>query len=114
MRLRLLDRVQADGRGWPDWVPALCVRHIYLAAKALYEPQALQSGRVVVMRAEEGGDPDDPDMYLLKDSTLGWGRVVAGKLDAMDVRGGHSTMLQEPHVEYLAKQISDLLAESST
>lgn len=113
MRLRLLDHIQANGWGWPGWIPALHVRHIYLAAKALYQPQVLQSGRVVVMRAEEGGDPDDPDMYMLKDATLGWGRVVAGKLDAMDVRGGHSTMLQEPHVEHLAKQISDLLAESS-
>ena len=62
------------------------------------------------MRAEEGGDPDDPDMNLIKDATLGWGRVAQGKLDTVEVKGGHSTMLQEPHVANLARQISGFLA----
>ena len=112
-RLRVLDIVQAHGWTWPNFIPSLSVRHIYLAAKALYQPRTLHTGRVAVMRAEEGGDPDDPDINLLQDSSLGWGRVVAGRLDALQVQGGHSSMLQEPNVNYLAKQISDLLSETS-
>jgi amino acid adenylation domain-containing protein len=111
-RLWLLRKLLEQGKGWPSVIPPLPVRHIYLAAKAAYVPDTLAQARVVVMKAAEGAEADEPAFYQIDDPMLGWGRVVRGRLEAVDVRGGHSSMLQMPHVDKLAEQISALLTET--
>ena len=36
---------------------------------------------------------------------LGWERRVTGKIQAVDVAGGHVSMLQEPYVKELAQEL---------
>jgi thioesterase domain-containing protein len=38
--------------------------------------------------------------------TLGWDRYVAGELEALDVPGGHLSMLLEPHMQLLAREVA--------
>jgi thioesterase domain-containing protein len=85
------------------------VRDIYLAAKARYSPSVLSSGRVLVLKATEGADADEPAIYQIDDRLLGWGRVAHTDIEAIDIPGGHSSMLQAPHVDVLADQIARVL-----
>ncbi|RFO98006.1 hypothetical protein DIC66_04580 [Rhodoferax lacus] len=108
-RLRLLDLVLARGWMWPSFLPSLTPREIYVGAIGKYVPGAQIKASVVVMKASEGADADEPLIYQIEDPMLGWGRVSKGELEVMDVKGGHSSMLQMPHVEALARQFADVL-----
>ena len=109
LRLRLLDLVLARGWAWPRFVTSLTPREIYVGAIGKYHPSDVIHAPVVVMKASEGADADEPLIYQIEDPLLGWGRVSKGELEVMDVKGGHSSMLQMPHVEALAQQFADVL-----
>ena len=108
-RLALLDVVLARGWSWPRFIPSLTPREIYVGAIGKYHPADVIHAPVVVMKASEGADADEPLIYQIEDPLLGWGRVSKGALEVMDVQGGHSSMLQMPHVEALARQFADVL-----
>ena len=111
LRLRLLDMVMAKGWMWPAFIPSLTPREIYVRAISKYCPGQLAKAPVVVMKASEGADADEPLIYQIEDPLLGWGRVSRGELQVMDVEGGHSSMLQMPHVQALARQFTDVLTK---
>jgi thioesterase domain-containing protein len=64
---------------------------------------------VVLVRAGEGKDSDEPAIETVLDPLLGWGERTARPLQVIDAPGGHSSMLQEPNVEVIAKRLIKLL-----
>jgi len=103
-RFRLLRIVLARKLAWPGFVPGLNVRQIYDSAEARYVPKPLSIASTVLVRARLGEGADTPYLHIYADETFGWGRI-AHDLVVVDVDGGHSSMLQEPFVESLAKAL---------
>jgi thioesterase domain-containing protein len=90
----------------PDEAQDLLIRDIYLGARAQYQPTGKLSC-ATLFRATQGDGTlaDEPvaDYYL--DPHFGWGDRVSGRLEVLDSPGGHTTMLQPPHVAVLAEQM---------
>ena len=99
-RLQVLERVLSEGKAWPAGLRSLDFRAIYNHAERRYVPGS--SGlRAVLVRARSGSGNDTPYIDVYQDPMLGWAGVVR-QLDVIDVDGGHSSMLQEPHAASLA------------
>ena len=67
-----------------------------------YAPQPY-AGRVVLFRAL------DQPMGIHPDPLLGWGPLIAGELEIIDVPGFHGSMVMEPRVRVLAEKLAPLL-----
>ena len=105
--LRLcLDR----GLPLPPWARRVPVRTVYLNAESKYRPRATTRNEIVLFRATSGQDADEPYVQLFEDPDLGWKKRSAGGVLAIDVPGGHSSMLQEPNVSAVAKALDQYLA----
>ncbi|MDF5727929.1 MAG: amino acid adenylation domain-containing protein [Rhizonema sp. PD38] len=63
-----------------------------------YRPQTYP-GKIILFQASEGA------AISSQDSTLGWGELATEGVEIHWVSGNHRTMLQEPHVQVLAKQL---------
>jgi hypothetical protein len=100
LRFRLLHELLARGRPWPPSLTELSVRDIYDSAEARYFPKPLSNAGVVLLRAESGDEYDQPYREVYSDDTFDW-NSVAEDIIVIDVKGGHSSMLQEPFVESL-------------
>jgi thioesterase domain-containing protein len=81
-------------------------------------PKRPYPGEVVLFRATkkdacfDGTVIDDtPYIDLFQDPELGW-RDKAGTVHVHDVPGGHSSMLQEPHVKDMAELIQRHIDEN--
>jgi len=114
IRYRIFRHVLENRRSWPAWVPPLTVPDIYAATKTDYHPGVIRAPMLLV-RAGVGvvDDVDTPVIDLVLDPKLGWeGHSQAG-LRVLDAEGGHSSMLQKPHVVGLAKQVVDELSRCS-
>jgi amino acid adenylation domain-containing protein len=70
-----------------------------------YQPGEYK-GDVVLFRALERG-PGSP-----KSLFLGWEQVVPGRIKIINVPGMHSTMLSQPNVRFVAKELDDLLQDA--
>ena len=105
LRFRLLHELLMRGREWPPALTALSVREIYDSAEARYFPRPLSNAGVVLVRAESGDDYDQPYREVYSDDTFDW-NSVAEDIIVVDVKGGHSSMLQEPLVESLAGELA--------
>jgi thioesterase domain-containing protein/acyl carrier protein len=77
--------------------------HIY--AGKIYIPQPYR-GRVTLFRASEEAAADSEDL------TLGWQELAVEGVDLHWVPGNHLTMVREPHVQVLAKQLRACLDRS--
>jgi len=77
---------------------------IYNALESRYIPPVLSNVPILLVRASDGEGADTPYRNLYRDEDFGWGKV-AGRLELIDVTGGHSSMLQEPAIESLATAI---------
>jgi FkbH-like protein len=113
--VRLLERVLSEGGAWPASVRSLDFRAIYNHAERRYAPTRSTSLRALLVRARSGsasgGDMPYVDVY--EDPAFGWRGLVAD-LEIVDVDGGHSSMLQEPHAASLASALrARLQAESA-
>jgi FkbH-like protein len=100
LRFRLLHELLMRGRPWPPSLTELSVREIYDSAEARYFPKPLSNAGVVLLRAESGDEYDQPYREVYSDDTFDW-NSVAEDIIVVDVKGGHSSMLQEPFVESL-------------
>jgi thioesterase domain-containing protein len=115
LRMRLY-RFHLD-RGWslPRALERIPVRTVYLFAEQDYRPDGPFKGALVLFRATRGEGPDEPFLERYLDPFLGWGRRATCGVQAYDVPGGHSSMLQEPHVrtlaEFVQRSIDDVLAD---
>jgi thioesterase domain-containing protein len=111
-RMRLY-RAYMD-RGWrlPSSLRNISVRTAYLFAERGYRPSSRFDGEIVLFRATSGTGADEPYTEIFEDSLLGWGARTTRGVRAFDVSGGHSSMLQEPHVEFLAQRLQRCIDES--
>jgi len=100
-----------NGLPLPPWARGLGVRKVYLAAESRYRPNAEIRHQIVLFRATSGEGSDEPYVQLYQDSMLGWQRRSADGVVAIDVPGGHSSMLQEPNVAQLAQVLAKRLDE---
>lgn len=90
----------------PDLASAnITYLQVYEHAHKEHVPRGvLRRGDVVVFRATQGDGTlaDAPYIEKFVDPLLGWQRRVATPVLAESIPGGHSSMLQEPHVRFLA------------
>jgi thioesterase domain-containing protein len=71
-----------------------------------YAPKHTLQGSTVLFRATGDGEgPNEPMLKLTLDPLLAWGGRIAGRLDVLDMPGGHRDMLQEPYVEDVARYL---------
>jgi FkbH-like protein len=117
VRLRLLRYYLDRGRTLPRALEQIPVRTVYLFAERCYQPEVLFEGNLVLFRATRGEGADEPYVMRYQDSLLGWARRSTRAIRVHDIPGGHSSMLQEPHVQILAAHlqlsIDELLADES-
>jgi hypothetical protein len=88
----------------PAFLRGLSVGQIYQYALSHETTRGRFDGDVALFRATHGnGAPDDePHAELFSDPLFGWGRHVQGAVHTFDIPGGHTSMLQDPHVGVLA------------
>jgi len=100
-------------RGWPvpRWARHLPVRTVYTHAESRYRPRGQVRGEIVLFRATSGAGRDEPYAQIYDDPLLGWAARSADGVRAFDVPGGHSTLLQEPHVAQLAALLRSHLGD---
>lgn len=75
---------------------------INFLARYRYVPQPY-SGSMTLFRAQEQLSEN------IKDSTLGWEKLVLGGVDVYDISGDHSSIIREPSVQDLAKYLRKCL-----
>ncbi|MFZ2651072.1 MAG: beta-ketoacyl synthase N-terminal-like domain-containing protein [Burkholderiaceae bacterium] len=100
--LRGRDEQGADA---PISTPDLSFLKLYEVAHREHVPTGVfSSGMVTLFRATkgDGSTADIPFAEIYTDADLGWSKRVLGDLRVVDVPGGHSSALQEPHVRMLA------------
>lgn len=103
---RLLGELLRRGESWPLSLPPWDVRRIYDLAAEQHSPLPLRGAPVFVYKATDGDADDEAYRFLYADEDLGWSRVCS-KVKVVDVSGGHGGMLQEQHVEEVARVVCD-------
>ncbi len=79
---------------------------VYEVAHRAHQMRGLFAvGEVVLFRATAGNGAEDdiPFAEKFSDRILGWGKRVAEDVTLVEVPGGHTSLLQLPHVEHLAR-----------
>ncbi len=109
VRMRLFRAWLDRGLQPPRALGRIPVRTAYLFAERSYRPAGRFEGELTLFRATTGIGPDEPCVEKYEDTLLGWDRRAAGGVRAIDVPGGHSSMLQEPNVEALAEQLQSCI-----
>jgi thioesterase domain-containing protein len=93
----------------PAWARGLPVRTVYAWAQARYRPGAKLLRQILLFRATEGHGADESFVNLYEDPLLGWGQRTRQGVRVIEAAGGHSSMLQEPHVSGLAEDLGRYL-----
>jgi FkbH-like protein len=112
LRLRLFRAMLDRGRPLPQPLRRIPLRTVYLFAERDYRSDGRFDGELVLFRATAGTGPDEPYIELYENPMLGWERRASRGVRAVDVPGGHSSMLQEPHVETLAERVQSCIDEA--
>ena len=110
LRFALFKSLVKRGVKWPEALPELSVMQIYNSLEARYIPPALADVPILLVRASAGEGTDTPYRDLYRDEDFGWGKV-AGRLELVDVKGGHSSMLQEEAIDSLASAVIEHVPE---
>ncbi|HJX27472.1 MAG TPA: thioesterase domain-containing protein, partial [Thermoanaerobaculia bacterium] len=114
----LLERLRAidffpPGAGAEHLARILAVYRANTEAAGAYEP-GIYADRITVLRAGGApGGPGDGPLGLLGEPDLGWSRVSTEPVEVRTTPGTHFTMLTEPNVQELARQLALLLARNS-
>jgi amino acid adenylation domain-containing protein len=77
-------------------------------AAGFYEPRPYPGGLTLIRAADMPPVPEGP----LSEPDLGWGRVVEGPVEVLPVPGQHLTILAEPYVEGLARELERCLSRA--
>lgn len=93
----------------PHWLSAVSIRKTYLFAEQDYAPDTSFTGELLLFCATAGTEADQPYRELYADPVLGWAIRTPRKVQVHEVPGGHSSMLQEPHVQTLAAVLQTYL-----
>jgi thioesterase domain-containing protein/aryl carrier-like protein len=90
----------------PPSVAGLSVREVLTCSEQALADTGLVRGDLTLFRATRSlnGDGDEPFIERYQDPLFGWTRRVRGSVISVDIEGGHSSMLQEPQVDALAKE----------
>ena len=107
-RFLIMQNVVAHHHTWPRFIPELSAHQILNSAQARYTPAQLSALPIVLVRAKYGEGTDTPYSLIYADEALGW-RDFTKTLKIVDVEGGHSSMLQEAYVDFLANALSPLV-----
>jgi len=108
-RRQLLLHVFPEGRDWPAWLEPPTPRAVLALAEREMATTPLREVRPVLFRATAGTGTDQPFTEILSDPGFDWQPWCAEPLTIVDVAGGHSSLLQEPHVADLAAHVSKLV-----
>jgi thioesterase domain-containing protein/acyl carrier protein len=106
---RLLEEARAAGLV-PGELDMDRMQHLYrifcinLQALHEYRPGSY-GGRVTLLRADERRLAE----RLFRRKSIGWERVVRGGVEVRMIPGTHHTMVREPHVETLAREVERAL-----
>jgi amino acid adenylation domain-containing protein len=100
------------GRLPPRLLGRVPVITTYSYAASRYRPARQFEGELVLFRATSGIGLDAPFIEFFADPAFGWGRRGSRGVRVVDVPGGHTSMLQEPHVSLLAKRLQEAIDES--
>ena len=112
LRMRLF-RYYLDRRLEPPrFLEHIPVRTVYLFAEKSYRPSGVFEGELILFRATEGENNDEPYINRYSDPLFGWGRRASQGVRAYDVPGGHSSMLQEPNVQVLAGHMQAIIEKA--
>jgi len=93
----------------PRVLEQIPVRTIYLFAEKGYQPDGVFDGELALFRATCGEGADEPYIERYVDPLLGWGRRATQGVWVYDAPGGHSSMLQQPHVSILAERMQSYI-----
>jgi FkbH-like protein len=105
LRMQIYRRHLDNGKAPARFVGTPSVRMTYLFAERDYRPSRQFDGELLLFRATRGVGADEPYIARYEDGLLGWSPRATGGVRAIDVPGGHSSMLQEPHVETFAAHL---------
>ncbi|MBD3884823.1 amino acid adenylation domain-containing protein [Phormidium tenue FACHB-886] len=112
LQLRLLRTFLDKDLPVPKVLQGIPVRKVLLWAQHDYEVQGRFAGELLLFRATQKSSifdntliDDTPYAELYSDPVLGWGKRTTETVQVYDVPGGHSSMLQEPNVQVIAKEI---------
>jgi len=112
-RMRVLRSCLDRGRRPPRLLGEVSATIAYLYAEREYRPdRQLEQADLVLFRATRGEGIDAPFIEFYEDPLLGWNARSARGARAVDAPGGHTSMLQEPHVSALARQLQNAIDES--
>ena len=112
LRMRLFRFYLDRGLRLPRILEQIPVRTAYLFAERNYRPEGVFRGELVLFRATRGVGSDEPYIEQYADPLLGWGPRASSSVCVYDVPGGHSSMLQEPHVSTLAYYMQKYIDDS--
>jgi thioesterase domain-containing protein len=82
------------------------VEHAWEAAAAAYQPQPYP-GEAVLFRVRANRALGE--LEFNDDEQNGWGSVVLGGIEVIDVPGTHTSLVEEPHVRTLAQSLRTVL-----
>lgn len=109
LRLQLFRYCLDRGLPMPAFLQNIPVRPVLGKAQREYAPDRVFEGEILLFRATQKSPifdgtaiDDTPFTEMFSDPLLGWGPRVTGGVQAHDVPGGHSSMLQEPNVQHVA------------
>jgi len=114
IRVRLFHYHVDRGLHLPRALAQIPVRTIYLFAAKSYQPDSLFDGELTLFRATDGEGPDEPYIKRYTDPLFGWAPRATRGVRAFNIPGGHSSMLQEPHVSILAEQMQSCIDDALT
>ena len=103
-RLRQMVHERLWSRGRPLSLTDRNIDMVRHQALGDYVPQ-LYPGRAILFRARDRG------IGVEEDPQCGWGGMMTGGLEIYEVPGDHTSMLQEPHVRALAKQLGACISK---
>lgn len=79
---------------------------------SVYMPQAVYPNQITFFRSIEIDAVDDANSEMVEELGLGWNKFSAQPVDIHLVPGDHITMLNEPHVQVLAQQLTICIEQS--
>jgi len=101
------------GRDLPVRLRYYQVQEAHVRAMMHYKLQTFP-GKITLMRAVERGYLGMELLGTHEDSVLGWGNLAGGGLEIHDVPGEHGNVLNEPHVQVVAKELKTILPKMET
>jgi thioesterase domain-containing protein len=93
---RLFGVFAANWRAVQDYRPDVLAEDVALIRATAALPSLLEPAH-------------DAARSLHRDPANGWGGLVGGRLDVVDVPGDHLEMMEEPHVREVANALAELL-----